>query len=41
VYLLVVGGLFLRRPVVPGTKSRPEHETSARTSAHVETDVPS
>jgi hypothetical protein len=38
---LVVGGLFLRRPVVPGTKSRPEHETSARTSAHVETDVPS
>jgi high-affinity iron transporter len=40
-YLLVVGGLFLRRPVVPGTKSRPEHETSARTSAHVETDVPS
>jgi high-affinity iron transporter len=40
-YLMLVGGLFLRRPTVPGTKSRPEHETSARTSSHAETDVPS
>jgi high-affinity iron transporter len=38
-YLVVVGGLFLRTPRVPGTKSRPEHETSGRTSAHVETDA--
>jgi high-affinity iron transporter len=40
-YLLVIGGLFLRMPKMPGSKSRPEHETSARTSSHVETDVPS
>jgi high-affinity iron transporter len=39
-YLVVVGGLFLRAPRMPGAKSRPEHETSARTSAHVETDAP-
>ena len=39
-YLAVVGGLFLRAPRMPGTKSRPEHETSARTSTNVETDAP-
>jgi high-affinity iron transporter len=39
-YLVVVGGFFLRTPSVPGTKSRPEHETSATASAHVETDAP-
>lgn len=39
-YLVVVGGLFLRAPRMPGTKSRPEHETSATASAQVETDAP-
>jgi high-affinity iron transporter len=39
-YLLVVGGLFLRRPTLPGAKSRPEHETSVINATHVETDVP-
>jgi high-affinity iron transporter len=39
-YLTVVGGLFLRAPRIPGAKSRPEHETSARPSAHIETDAP-
>jgi len=39
-YLVVVGGLFLRTPRVPGTKSRPEHETSGRAAAQVETDAP-
>ncbi len=38
-YLLVVGGLFLRSPKTPGAKSRPEHETSASASTHVETDA--
>jgi hypothetical protein len=38
-YLAVVGGLFLRAPRIPGAKSRPEHETSARPSAHIETDA--
>jgi high-affinity iron transporter len=38
-YLVVVGGLFLRTPRVPGTKSRPEHETSRRTPSQVETDA--
>jgi high-affinity iron transporter len=38
-YLLVVGGLFLRSPKTPGGKSRPEHETSASASTHVETDA--
>jgi high-affinity iron transporter len=38
-YLVVVGGLFLRTPRVPGTKSRPEHETSGRTPSQVETDA--
>ena len=27
-YLVVVGGLFLRTPRMPASKSRPEHETS-------------
>ena len=38
-YLVVVGGFFLRAPSVPGTKSRPEHETSRSASTHVETDA--
>jgi high-affinity iron transporter len=38
-YLAIVGGFFLRRPTVPGVKSRPEDETSAGSSTHVETDV--
>lgn len=37
-YLLVVGGLFLRSPTVPGAKSRPERETSVIAATHVETD---
>jgi high-affinity iron transporter len=39
-YLTVVGGFFLRAPSMPGFKSRPEHETSTRTSTQVETDAP-
>lgn len=39
-YLVVVGGLFLRAPRMPATKSRPERETSVASSAHVETDAP-
>jgi high-affinity iron transporter len=39
-YLAIVGGFFLRRPTVPGVKSRPEHETSTAVSTHAETDVP-
>jgi high-affinity iron transporter len=39
-YLAVVGGFFLRRPTVPGVKSRPERETSTTVSIHAETDVP-
>jgi high-affinity iron transporter len=38
-YLAVVGGLFLRTPKPPGTKSRPQHEASAPASAHAETDA--
>jgi high-affinity iron transporter len=38
-YLVVVGGFFLRAPRLPGTKSRPEHETSGRTTSHVDTDA--
>ncbi|MCD6020578.1 MAG: iron transporter [Actinomycetia bacterium] len=38
-YLLVVGGLFLRGPALPGTKSRPEHETSVTSARHAETDT--
>ena len=38
-YLVVVGGLFLRRSVQSGTKSRPEHETSVTSARHVETDT--
>lgn len=37
-YLVVVGAAFLRTPPMPGTKSRPEHEASATTSAALETD---
>jgi high-affinity iron transporter len=40
-YLVIVGALFLRAPAVPGVKSRPEDETSAMTTAHVETDASS
>jgi high-affinity iron transporter len=39
-YLAVVGGLFLRAPRMPGTQSRPEHETSPSASTHVDTDAP-
>ena len=38
-YLVIVGGLFLRAPKLPGMKSRPEHETSSSASTHVETDA--
>jgi high-affinity iron transporter len=38
-YLIVVGALFLRVPPAPGTKSRPEHETSTAASARAETDA--
>ena len=38
-YLVVVGGLFLQGPVQPGTKSRPEHETSVTSAKHAETDT--
>jgi high-affinity iron transporter len=38
-YIVVIGGLFLRRPQVPGSKSRPEHEASTRTSTNVETEA--
>ena len=38
-YLVVVGGLFLRQPVQPGTKSRPEHVTSVTSARHAETDT--
>ncbi len=38
-YLLVVGGLFLRGSALPGTKSRPEHETSVTGARHAETDT--
>ena len=38
-YLLVIGGLFLRPPAMPGDKSRPQHETSAATSTTVEQDA--
>ena len=37
-YLVIVGALYMRAPVVPGSKSRPEHETSAMTSTVVESD---
>lgn len=39
-YLVVVGALYLRRPVMPGAKSRPEQETSAARASQVETDAP-
>jgi high-affinity iron transporter len=38
-YLVTVGGFFLRTPKPPGTKSRPQHEASATTATHVETDA--
>ena len=38
-YLVVVGGLFLQGPVQPGTKSRPEPETSVTSARHAETDT--
>ncbi|HEX4941777.1 MAG TPA: iron uptake transporter permease EfeU [Actinomycetota bacterium] len=39
-YIVVVGGLFLRRPVQSGAKSRPEDETSVASARHAETDTP-
>jgi high-affinity iron transporter len=38
-YLVVIGALYQRPPAVPGSKSRPEHETSAVTAAPVERDA--
>ena len=38
-YLVAVGSLFLRTPRFAGMKSRPQHETSAAASTHVESDV--
>jgi high-affinity iron transporter len=38
-YLVVVGALFLRTPAMPGTKSQPQHETSAVSSASAERDA--
>ena len=38
-YLVVVGGLYLRPPAVPGNKSRPEHETSAVATAGADRDT--
>jgi high-affinity iron transporter len=38
-YLLVVGLLYLRPPAVPGSKSRPEHETSGVTTASQDRDA--
>lgn len=38
-YLAVVGGLFLRTPAPPGSKSRPEHETSGEASTRAGTDA--
>jgi high-affinity iron transporter len=38
-YLSFVGGLFLQAPRIFGAKSRPEQETSATPSAHMETDA--
>jgi high-affinity iron transporter len=39
-YLVIIGALFLRAQTMPGSKSRPEHETSGSASAHIETDAP-
>jgi high-affinity iron transporter len=38
-YLVTVGAFFLRTPKPPGTKSRPQHEASATTATHVDTDA--
>jgi high-affinity iron transporter len=38
-YVVVVGTLFLRAPAMPGTKSRPQHETSSVATASVDHDV--
>jgi high-affinity iron transporter len=39
VYLVVVGALFLRRPAVPASNSRPQHETSTGAPSPAESDV--
>jgi high-affinity iron transporter len=38
-YLVAIGALYLRPPAAPGSKSRPEHETSAVAAAPVERDA--
>jgi high-affinity iron transporter len=38
-YLVIVGALFLRTPAMPGTKSRPEHETSTIAAASGDRDA--
>ena len=38
-YLVIVGALYLRPPAAPGTKSRPEHETSAVASSATDRDT--
>jgi high-affinity iron transporter len=38
-YLVVIGGLYLRPPSVPGSKSRPEHETSAVATTSADRDT--
>jgi high-affinity iron transporter len=38
-YIVVVGALFLRVPAMPGTKSRPQHETSSVATASIDRDA--
>lgn len=38
-YLIVVGGLFLRTPKMPGEKSRPQHEASSTAATARDSDV--
>ena len=38
-YLVIVGALYLRPPAAPGTKSRPEDETSAVASSAIDRDT--
>ena len=38
-YLLVIGGMFLRPPAVPGSKSRPQDETSSVPAASADRDA--
>ncbi|HET9671461.1 MAG TPA: iron uptake transporter permease EfeU [Actinomycetota bacterium] len=38
-YLVLIGALYLRPPAVPGSKSRPEHETSGVASPTIDRDA--